>query len=255
MSTRALSTSTLTSAKSAPKSSNSWSDADERRLRELLRIEARFEARNKIATYFPDSGPLRRELYQKHLEFFTAGATHRERCFLAANKIGKTESAGGYETTCHLTGNYPQWWDGRRFAHPIQAWAAGDSGKTVKDIIQRVLLGEKGAYGTGLIPASTLINTVAKSGVADAVDTIYVRHASGGRSEITLKSYAEGRESFQGTNKHLIWLDEECAMQIYTECLLRTMTTNGLILATFTPLLGMSDLVRYFLDIKAEESE
>jgi hypothetical protein len=77
---------------------------------------------NRIDSYYPDDGPLRRELYPKHLEFFRAGIEHRERCFLAANRVGKTEGVGGYEMVCHLTGEYPEWWDGRTFDHPIEAW-------------------------------------------------------------------------------------------------------------------------------------
>ena len=38
-------------------------------------------------------------------------------------------------------------------------------------------------------------------------------------------------------------LDEEPGLDIYTECLLRTMTNNGMVMLTFTPLLGMSDVV------------
>jgi phage terminase large subunit-like protein len=36
-------------------------------------------------------------------------------------------------------------------------------------------------------------------------------------------------------------------MDIYTECLLRTMTTDGLIMVTFTPLNGRTPLVASFL--------
>ena len=96
---------------------------------------------NRIDSYYPDDGPLRRELYPKHLEFFRAGIEHRERCFLAANRVGKTEGVGGYELTCHLTGEYPDWWEGRTFDQPIEAWAAGDTSQTVRDIIQAKLLG------------------------------------------------------------------------------------------------------------------
>jgi hypothetical protein len=39
-----------------------------------------------------------RDYYQKHLEFFRAGLTFRARCLMAANRVGKTFSAGGYET-------------------------------------------------------------------------------------------------------------------------------------------------------------
>jgi hypothetical protein len=34
---------------------------------------------------------------------------------------------GGFETTLHLTGDYPEWWEGRRFDHPIEAWVAGET--------------------------------------------------------------------------------------------------------------------------------
>jgi len=74
----------------------------------LLQLESSLAQRNKIDRYYPDEGPHRRELYPKHLEFFKAGATRRERALLAANRIGKSEGVGGYETTLHLTGRYPK---------------------------------------------------------------------------------------------------------------------------------------------------
>jgi len=207
----------------------------------------------KINAYFPDEGPLRRELYRKHLQFFRDGAVHRERAFVAANRVGKTETAGGYELTCHLTGEYPKWWQGRTFGHPVDAWAAGDTSKTVRDIIQAKLLGPLHAIGTGLIPARCIVDTTPKSGVPNAVMDVYVRHASGGAdvsggvSVLGLKSYDQKRISFQGTDKHVIWLDEEPDMGIYTECLTRTVTTNGIVMCTFTPLMGLSEVVLLFM--------
>jgi phage terminase large subunit-like protein len=214
----------------------------------LMREKARRTARRKLLTYYPDSGPLRRELYQKHLEFFAAGVKYRERLMLAANRVGKSEGVGGYELTLHLSGNYPEWWEGRRFNHPISAWAAGDTSKTVRDIIQRKLLGPIGAWGTGLIPGDSIARIVrGGGGLADSVDTIYVKHAKGGSSQLTLKTYEQRREAFQGTEQDVIWLDEEPDLGIYTECLLRTMTNNGMVMLTFTPLLGMSEVVLAFL--------
>jgi hypothetical protein len=103
------------------------------RMKEQMETELdRRASENRIDCYYPDEGPLRRELYPKHLEFFRAGIEHRERCFLAANRVGKTEGVGGYELTCHLTGEYPDWWEGRTFDHPIEAWAAGDTSQTVR---------------------------------------------------------------------------------------------------------------------------
>jgi phage terminase large subunit-like protein len=220
----------------------------------LLALEDKLSKRTKIDGYYPDSGALRRELYPQHQAFFAAGATRRERAFIAANRVGKSEGVGGYETVLHLTGRYPTWWTGRRFNRPINAWASGDTAKTTRDIIQRILLGPAGEFGTGLIPEADLIRVTAKPGVADAVEGIFVRHASGGTSELILKSYDQGREAFQGTNRDLIWLDEETERAIYVECLLRTMTTNGIVMCTFTPLQGITELVTDFLEQPEGES-
>src|SRR6185436_1125721 len=38
---------------------------------------------NRIADIYPDEGPLRRELYPKHIAFFKAGATHMERAAIS----------------------------------------------------------------------------------------------------------------------------------------------------------------------------
>ena len=59
--------------------------------------------------------------------------------------------------------------------------------------------------------------------------------------------------SFQ-TNRDLIWLDEEADREIYVECLLRTMATNGIVMLTFTPLLGVTDIVRDFLEQPESET-
>lgn len=166
---------------------------------------------------------------------------------LAANRVGKTEGVGGYETTLHLTGRYPHWWDGRRFDRPTDWWAAGDTSKTTRDIIQAKLLGPVRDIGSGLIPRGDLLKTTPKQTIADAVDMIFVKHVSGGISQIGLKSYNEGRSSFEGTEKDGVWLDEEPPLDIYTECLIRTMTNNGILILTFTPLLGMSETVLQFL--------
>ena len=47
-----------------------------------------------------------------------------------------------------------------------------------------------------------------------------------------------------------IWLDEAPPMDVYGECLIRTATTNGIIMLTFTPLLGMSEVVLQFMSVE-----
>jgi phage terminase large subunit-like protein len=175
--------------------------------------------------------------------------------YIAANMVHHNSEAGAYEITCHLTGEYPPWWKGKRFLNPISAWASGDTSQTTRDIIQQKLLGDIGNFGTGMIPKSRLVHTTTKGGLSGAVETIYVKHISGGKSELGLKSYDQGRIAFQGTSRHVIWLDEECKREIYTECLLRTTNVKGqadfggIILITFTPLLGLTDIARDFLNM------
>lgn len=225
-------------------------------IKALLASLQKIEARRKITTLFPDKGPLARSKYRKHMQFFEAGATHMERAFMAANRVGKT-IAGGVEMAFHATGEYPEWWKGRRFAEPIDAWAAGDTGETTRDIIQLSLLGTKGEFGTGLIPGTALVgDPTSRRGLPDAVDTIAVRHKpTGGISRIGLKSYDQGRRKFQGTAKHVIWSDEEPPVDVYTEMLIRLMTTDGIMMATFTPLLGLSEVALRYLPELAPEDE
>ena len=142
---------------------------------------------------------------------------------------------------------YPEWWEGKRFERAVKVWACGDTSKTVRDILQVKMLGPVGRFGTGLIRANALVKTVKKAGVAEAIELAFVRHVSGGVSSMVFKSYDQRREAFQGSDLDIIWLDEEPPMDIYTECLLRLMTTDGIVMLTFTPLQGLSELVLHFL--------
>jgi len=201
---------------------------------------------NRLDLFFSHSGPYRRSLYKKHLFFFESGTKYRERAMIAANRVGKTIAAA-YELTLHLTGEYPNWWNGRKFDRGVSVWAAGQTSKTVRDIIQLVLTGRRGEEGTGMIPADKIKRITSKQGIADAIEDIYVKHTSGIDSICSFKSYDQGQESFMGTEKDVIWLDEEPNISIYSECLTRTMTVNGMILCTFTPLNGLSDVVLSFM--------
>lgn len=195
-----------------------------------------------------------RELYTKHMEFFKMGAEYRERCFMAANRVSKTLGGGAYETAVHLTGEYPHWWEGKRFNTPIRAWAAGKSNETTRDAVQKNLLGDvmgsgntKSLSGTGMILGDRIGKVTWKTGVNDLADTIKVRHKSGGWSSLGLKSYHQGRGSFEATSQHVIWLDEEPPLDVYGECVIRTATTNGIVMLTFTPLEGLSETVMQFM--------
>lgn len=216
-------------------------------LLKLLEERKRRESRRQFYGLFPDDGPLRRELYPRHVEFFAAGLTEKERCFMAGNRVGKTVGAG-YEIAAHTTGEYQNWWPGYVFERPISCLVAGDTGATTRDIIQTKLLGPYDDIGTGIIPGDLIVDAVPKRGLPNAYEEVLVRHKpTGGVSRIKLRSYDQGRRIFQGTEEDLIWFDEECPQDVYDEALIRTMTTHGKTMLTFTPLSGLTPLVISFL--------
>lgn len=191
--------------------------------------------------------------YAKQHAFHDAGNTHRERLFMAGNQLGKSLS-GAAEMAIHLTGLYPDWWNGRRFNKAIAAWASGVTGESVRDTTQRLLVGRPGEYGTGMIPASAIVGEPKRAmGVADLLDSVSVKHLSGGVSRLYFKRYEQGREKWQGETLDIVWFDEEPPQDIYTEGLTRTNATGGMAYMTFTPLLGMSEVVMRFLNEASDD--
>ena len=153
----------------------------------------------------------------------------------------------------HATGRYPDWWEGRRFDGLTIGWACGVTGEVVRDTVQRVLTRHTGEHGTGAIPKNALVEPFSARGNPDLLDIIRVNHVSGGTSIIGLKTYAAGREKFQGETLQWVWLDEEPPIDIYTEALTRTNVGANPVWMTFTPLLGVSSVVKRFLHEKSDD--
>lgn len=168
---------------------------------------------------------------------------------MAGNQLGKTV-AGSMEWAIHLTGRYPEWWAGRRFDEPGRYWAAGETRVSTRDTIQKLLIGEpekEEEWGTGAIPGDDILDTYRAMGVANALDSVTVKHVSGGSSTLLFKAYEQGRGKWQGDTLNGVWFDEEPPLDIYTEGMTRTNATQGIVMLTFTPLKGMSDVVQMYL--------
>ncbi len=207
---------------------------------DALRFIAKKMRYNRMDYYKP---------YPKQALFHAEGKTVRERLLMAANQIGKT-FCGAVEMAYHLTGEYPDWWEGYRFTRPIKAWAASKTGLSTRDTVQKYLCGEPGvvdARGTGALPQRCIIDISSARGVDALADTVQVRHISGGTSILRFKSYDQGREKWQGETLDLIWFDEEPPEDIYGEGITRITATRGIVYMTFTPLKGNSDVVMRFL--------
>jgi phage terminase large subunit-like protein len=183
--------------------------------------------------------------YPKQLAFFATGR-FRERGLFAGTQLGKTESAA-FEVACHLTGEYPPEWPGRKFDRPVKAWCAGENLKMTRDIMQKKLCGEPGnieAHGSGMIPRHLFVGEPTSArGEAHAYDTIQVRHKSGGISTLRWRTYQSGQMALQGETLDFVWCDEEPEQYgVYPELLARTTATGGFLMITFTPLKGMSEI-------------
>jgi phage terminase large subunit-like protein len=216
-------------------------------LRDLLNLLASMDEHkryNKMLYFVP---------YPKQRAFFKATLTHREVGFFAGNRVGKSE-AGAELAACHLTGDYPNDWEGKRFDHPTKGWVAGTTSLDVRNVAQTKLCGQYGmvkAFGTGFIPRDRFADkpTLAR-GVTDAYDTIQVVHKTNGVEDGTslasFKSFEQGREKFQGDDLDWGWCDEEPDMDVYSEFLTR-INGPGSMWNTLTPLKGETDLYCRFV--------
>jgi phage terminase large subunit-like protein len=178
----------------------------------------------------------------------------------AGNQLGKTQAAGA-QVTMDAVAFYPDWYAGRRFLVPpkierpfdFMAWASCTTSSKTRDGAQVKLLGDirqQGGLGAGLIPLDNIVGrpTMAR-GISDFVDTVNLTRETGGKGLLRFKTYEMGREAFQGEPVDVVWLDEDISREddtIYGECLARLTTTNGRIICSMSPLLGLSPLRKRF---------
>ena len=205
---------------------------------ELLEELNRRNREDKLARYKP---------YEKQKAWHDMSAEKRCSALLAGNQGGKSYAAA-MQVAIFATGRYPEWWQGKRFSSTTRGWVAGISSVGVRDTMQRLLLGPLGNQGTGAIPKDCIEQVRMSRGSPDAVDSILVRHVNGYTSQITFKSYEQGITRLAGETLNYVCMDEEPPADVFSECLARISATRGIVFASFTPLLGMSEIVRRFLD-------
>jgi len=183
-----------------------------------------------------------------HQRRFFVTATDR-RGILAANRIGKTVSTC-YETAYHLTGRYPDWWQGKRFDAPITAMVAGEGWSQVALVLQKELLGTQDVklrdeIGTGAIPRSDIIVDTMRGDGANAIGC-EIQHTSGGKSYLLFANYTQEVRQLQGFKLNLAVFDEQPPDDFFSEVVTRTATTQGMVMCSFTPLKGLNGLVSKF---------
>ena len=215
---------------------------DEEVLAKAIKIAKELERRkatNRMDEYAPYD-------YQKKFHNTLA----QQRLLMAGNRVGKS-FCGAMEIAYHATGKYPSWWAGKRFNRPVRCWAGGVSNETTRDVCQKELVGQPDdptSKGTGSIPLNSIGDTVRKAGVPNAINSVVVKHTTGGYSRIGFKAYEMGKEKWMGESVDVIWLDEEPPPSIYSQALTRTADKGGIVFMTFTPEQGMTETVAQFIN-------
>lgn len=213
-------------------------------------IEA-YKKYNKIEFYQP-------QVWQSGV--INKGRDTAIRGLIAANRIGKSD-VGTYELAIHLTGRYPEGWDGYRFNGPIDTLALGVDLNTISkpDQLQEKLLGKLDDRGTGFIPKDTIVEIKNKVGMGSGVaESVRVTHydAEGnpdGVSRLLFGSYSQGQDVLMGLALQFVLIDEMPTDDaILPQCIKRTWSFRGdaRVLCTFTPERGISRTVSSFWDEK-----
>ncbi|MEL6467092.1 MAG: terminase family protein [Pseudomonadota bacterium] len=199
--------------------------------------------------------------YPKAKLFHDLGAKFDVRCLSGGNRTGKTLSFYSGELAFHLTGEYPDWWEGRRWDRPVVAWAGSTDWATNVEGCQLRLVGDIGRGLAGQasfdddakvwvpcgLPARTIHRMVKHGQVANALTDVYVKHVSGGLSRCRFIAYSKGREALQAGKIDIAAMDEEPPEDIATELMARTIDSGGISVLTFTPLKGVSSVVQRFI--------
>ena len=172
--------------------------------------------------------------------------------YISAGIVHHNTIASTYETAYHLTGRYPKNWKGKKWDKPIIAMCSGESWEQVAKTLQSKLLGcddIKQSYklGTGSIPLECIDQKSYRTDGANVL-SIEIWHESGGKSKLYFSNYTQQVRHLQGFELDLVVLDEQPPDEIFSELVVRTAQRNGQVMCSFTPLKGMSGLVRKFWD-------
>ena len=225
--------------KVAPETYHNWPSNLRNHLQDLV-VEVADDMKYNQLKYFRP--------FEHQLTFFKTGASER-RGILAANRIGKTVSTC-YETAYHLTGLYPDWWDGYRFDKPITCMVAGEGWSQVALVLQNELLGTQDVkitdnLGTGAVPRDCIIQETMRNDGANCIG-VEIKHAKGGNSYLLFANYTQEVRQLQGFKLNLAVFDEQPPDDFFSEIVTRTATTQGKVLCSFTPLKGLNGLVSKF---------
>ena len=114
---------------------------------------------------------------------------------ICGNQMGKSEIACAI-AACHLTGYYPDWWEGKKYDRPVNLWIAGPDGRHNRDVLQKRLFGTDNKklnkeLGTGMIPRESINMDSVVSVRSNDIESVKIKHKSGGESSLSFRAYTQ----------------------------------------------------------------
>lgn len=218
------------------------------KIEQLKLKEAKLEwnRKNKLALIY-------RSMYDWQHRFNSLTKDNIATLLLAGNQVGKSRTGCAIDAY-HLTGEYPENWEGHRFDHPPLCWLLGYSGEKTRDLLQRKLFGEliNGEFVGGYIPTEKIIESIPMSGTPRAMREVKVKHKRG-IARCQFWSYSQGQHALMGDVVDWYHIDEEPEdHEIYPQVVTRTINGDrgkgGRGILTFTPENGKTELVCQFMD-------
>lgn len=217
---------------------------------QIERVELLIEAAEYKRTHKREFVPA---FYDWQQDFCNASAP--QVLLMAANRTGKTYTAG-YRVACHLTGQYPDTWEGIVMDHPVLSLVAGVDNTQLKRVVQRELFGEveDRQFSGGWVHRDEIKEVIWHPQVSGLAAEVKVASAYG-TSNVSLRAYTQAKTgtktlSFAGTNFDLVWVDEcppdELVGQITVRTAMGRRGKGGVILYTMTPELGVTELINTF---------
>lgn len=194
-----------------------------------------------------------RSMYGWQHQFNALTKINHASLLLAANQVGKTRTGCAIDAM-HLTGEYPDDWEGHKFDFPPLCWLLGYSGEKTRDLLQKKLFGEvvEGQFTGGYIPKEKILDKIPMSGTPRAMREVRVQHVNG-IARCQFWSYSQGQHALMGDVVDWYHIDEEPEdHEIYPQVVTRTINGDrgkgGRGILTFTPENGKTELVSQFMD-------
>lgn len=226
------------------------SDDELKELHILLKQYDEYKKFNKSEFFIP---------YKWQEKFYQAGKEFHYRFLSAGNRVGKTFSQA-FEFNLHLTGLYPDWWKGRRFDKPVNAWALGITTDSTRDVLQKELLGTNNAKDSSSIGSGSIarkhinFDTIERDG--GRVLRIQIKHYNGsgkfdGYSSLTFKTSMMDEAALMGAKLDLVWMDEQPPFneeQLHSQLVMRVSDSGGTLTVTATPEQGATALLSDYRD-------